>query len=114
MCATGVKADLPDQVLYVGGVDVGVNSTTTLAVDVLGQRTLNSPRLVSQTFTAANGQTFPTIGFVNSSFNMTNLAAGGKINVGGRLLVDATLLVALDKPGLRDKLTPLVGFEYAF
>jgi hypothetical protein len=37
-----------------------------------------------------------------------------KINVGGRLLVNANLLVRLNDVGLRDKVSPLVGIEYAF
>ncbi len=37
-----------------------------------------------------------------------------KINVLGRLLVNLNLLVALDSNGLRDKISPLVGLEYAF
>jgi hypothetical protein len=112
--AKGVKGDLPDQFLYTAGIDVGVTKSVTLGVDVIGQRMIDSPRLVSQTFTAANGQTFGNITFTNGSFYMTNLAAGGKFNVAGKLLIDATVLVKLDNAGLRDKLTPLVGFEYSF
>jgi hypothetical protein len=32
----------------------------------------------------------------------------------GRLLVDLNLLVSLNSEGLRDKISPLVGLEYAF
>jgi hypothetical protein len=32
----------------------------------------------------------------------------------GRLLVDANVLFSLDNHGVRDKITPLVGFEYSF
>jgi hypothetical protein len=34
--------------------------------------------------------------------------------VRGRLLLDVNLLFALDTHGVRDKVTPLVGLEYAF
>jgi len=39
---------------------------------------------------------------------------GVKVNLLDRLLLDANLLFALDDHGVRDKVTPLVGFEYSF
>ena len=48
------------------------------------------------------------------SFNEINAAAGFKVNVFGRLLVDLNVLVRLNNEGLRDKISPLVGLEYAF
>ena len=42
------------------------------------------------------------------------IAAGLKLNLFGRFLLDANLLVKLNEAGLRDRLTPLVGIEYAF
>jgi hypothetical protein len=41
-------------------------------------------------------------------------AAGLKLNLFGRLLLDANVLFKLNDSGLRDKVTPLVGIEYAF
>ena len=40
--------------------------------------------------------------------------AGLKANLLQRLLIDVNLIFKLDENGLRDKVTPLVGFEYAF
>jgi hypothetical protein len=37
-----------------------------------------------------------------------------KANVLQRLLLDVGLLFKLDEHGVRDKVTPLVGLEYAF
>jgi len=37
-----------------------------------------------------------------------------EINLIDRLLLDANLLFALDDHGVRDKVTPLIGFEYSF
>jgi hypothetical protein len=37
-----------------------------------------------------------------------------KVNAGGKLLLDFNVLFKLDDSGLRDKVTPLVGFEYSF
>jgi len=105
---------MPDQVNYAVGVDVGATKRLTLAFDFLGTYVIDSPRLIQQTFTAANGQSFPQIGFVTESYNMANGAAGLKWNPAGRLLVDFNVLFKLDSSGLRDKVTPLVGIEYAF
>jgi hypothetical protein len=112
--ATGTKQDLPDQVQYAVGVDIGVSKRLTLAFDFLGTYVIDSPRLVRETFTAANGQSFPQIGFVTESYNLANGAAGLKFNPVGRLLVDFNVLFKLDSAGLRDDVTPLVGIEYAF
>jgi hypothetical protein len=113
---TGEKKSLPDQILYAAGVDIGVTSRITLALDVLGRRVLKSPRLQTETFHALQGGlTFPSIHFIqDANFNVTNGAAGIKVNAGGKLLLDFNVLFKLDNPGLRDKVTPLVGFEYSF
>ncbi len=110
----GTKEDLPDQVQYAVGADVGVSKRLTLAFDFLGTYVMKSPRLVREVFTAANGQPFPQIGFVTESYNMASGAAGLKFNPVGRLLVDFNVLFKLDDAGLRDRVTPLVGIEYAF
>jgi hypothetical protein len=112
--ATGTKADLPDQLSYAIGLDVGATKRLTLAFDFLGTYVIDSPRLIQETFTAANGQPFAQIGFVTESYNRASGSAGLKINPAGRLLIDVNVLFALDNAGLRDKVTPLVGIEYAF
>ena len=113
---TGEKKSLPNQILYDAGVDIGVTPKITLALDVLGRRVLKSPRLQTETFQALQGGlTFPSIHFVqDADFNVTTGAAGVKVNAGGRLLLDFNVLFKLDDSGLRDKVTPLVGFEYSF
>jgi hypothetical protein len=112
--ATGQKEDMPDQVQYAVGADIGVTKRLTLAFDFLGTYVIDSPRLLRETFTAANGQSFPQIGFVTESYNLANGAAGLKFNPVGKLLVDFNVLFKLDSAGLRDKVTPLFGIEYAF
>ncbi len=112
--ATGRKEELPDQVQYAVGADIGVSKRLTLAFDFLGTYVIDSPRLVREVFTAANGHSFPQIAFVNESYNLASGAAGLKFNPAGRLLIDFNVLFKLDDAGLRDKVTPLVGIEYAF
>lgn len=111
---TGEKRDMPDQVTYAVGVDLGVTKRLTLAFDFLGTHVIDSPRLVRETFTAANGSAFPQIGFVNESYSLSNGAAGVKLNPFGQVLLDFNLLFKLDSAGLRAKVTPLFGIEYAF
>jgi len=113
--ATGASQDFPEQVTYVAGADLSVNSRLTVAFDVLGRYVLDSKRLVRDEFQALDGKsTFPNIVFTTDSFNLLSGAAGVKVNVLGRLLLNANLLFKLDERGLRDKVTPLVGIEYAF
>jgi hypothetical protein len=54
------------------------------------------------------------VSFTTESYNLLSGAVGFKLNVVESLLVDVNLLFNLDNNGLRDKITPLVGFEYAF
>jgi hypothetical protein len=113
--STGEAADLPDQVTYVLGADFGVSQRFTFVLDVLGSYLIDAPRLNQSTFTALDGRsTFPTISFTEESYNLLSGAVGFKLNVVESLLVDVNLLFNLDNNGLRDKITPLVGFEYAF
>jgi hypothetical protein len=111
---TGEKGDLPDQINYAIGVDVGVSKRLTLAFDFLGTYIMDSPRLVRQTFTAANGTPYDQIGFVTESYSLANAAAGLKWNPAGNLLIDLNGTFKLDSNGLRDKFTPLIGIEYSF
>jgi hypothetical protein len=113
---SGTKADMPDQIQYLAGFDMGLTSRVTLALDVLGRHVIDSPRMVPTTFQALDGvTTFPNITFDSkASFDMVDGAAGLKINLGGRLLADFNVLFKLNDAGLRDKVTPLFGLEYNF
>ena len=113
--ATGESADFPDQVNYVAGADVGVNGRLTVALDVLGRYVIDAKRLARQDFHALDGKsTFPNIVIAADSFSELSAAFGLKANLFGRLVVDVNLLVKLDSNGLRDKVTPLIGFDYTF
>jgi hypothetical protein len=113
--ATGESADFPDQVGYAIGTDISVSTRLTLAIDVLGRYVINGERLRQEDFHALDGKSvFPNIAFSRDSFQTLSGALGFKVNVFSRLLIDANLLFALDNNGIRDKLTPLVGFEYTF
>jgi hypothetical protein len=114
---SGSEADLPDQFLYVAGADFGVGEKLTLAFDFIGQRVIDSPRIMANTYIATSGSTsaeFPNISFTNESFNQFNGAAGFKTNIAGQVLINFNLLFRLDNNGLRDKVTPLIGIEYTY
>ncbi len=113
--ATGQSADFPDQLAYATGADVSVNTRLTLAFDLLGSYVINPERLVQQPFQALDGRSvFPNVAFARESFNALSGTAGMKANLLQRLLVDVNVIFKIDEHGLRDKVTPLIGLEYAF
>jgi hypothetical protein len=113
--ATGESADFPDQVGYAAGFDVAANDHLTLAFDVLGRYLISAQRISIEDFHALDGQSvYPNISFSEKSFNVLNGAVGLKVNLVNKLLLDVNLLFALDNHGVRDKVTPLIGFEYSF
>jgi hypothetical protein len=114
---TGQKADMPDQFQYAVGTDVMVNSRVSLALDVLGERVLHSPRLETFPFVAEGpfgAADLRDLRFREASFWMTTGSAGLKANVAPRLLINFNLRFAMGHAGLTDRLTPLVGVEWAF
>ena len=112
---TGVSEDLPDVAVYAVGAVVAVHPRVTLALDVLGRYIIDSPRVRLSDFHALDGRSvFPNITFDTGSINELSSAAGLKINIAGRLLLNTNLLMRLNSAGLRDKISPLVGIEYAF
>jgi hypothetical protein len=113
--STGESAHFPDQVSYALGADLSVNPRLTLAFDLVGRYVIDAERLRAETFHALDGRsTFPNIVFERDSFNALSGAVGLKANLFERLLLDVNLLFKLDEHGLRDKVTPLIGFEYSF
>jgi hypothetical protein len=113
--ARGESADFPDQIGYALGADVSVSPRVTLAFDLLGVYVIDTERLRRDTFEALDRRTvLPNIVFTRESMNNLSGASGMKISVLDRLLVDINVLFKLDENGLRDKVTPLIGIEYAF
>jgi hypothetical protein len=112
----GTKGDLPDELSYIVGADVGVEKRLTIAFDVLGRHSSDSPRLASTTFSVdgAPAQSFPDISFGVGSLNVVSGSLGMKANIGGTMLATFNVQFKLNEAGLRTKVTPLVGLEYAF
>lgn len=114
---TAEKGDLPDQLLYAFGADIGVTDRFSLTTDWLGRRAINSPRVRIGPFTAtgtAGPATFDDISIFHESFWASSAAVGFKANLRGRLLVDFNLRFTVGTNGLTDRVTPLIGIEYGF
>ena len=112
----GIKGPLSSEVSYALGADVGVERRLSLAFDVLGRRSNNTPQLRSATFTSqgAASQTFPDIAFGVGTLNVVNGSVGLKLNVGHTLLAIANVQFPLNDAGVRTRITPLLGFEFGF
>lgn len=111
------KASLPDQVLFSAGADIGVNERMTVALDLLGARVIDSPRVTLRSFAASGpggSVQLPDIGYAVSSFSTAAGAAGLKVNVGGNMLAAFNLRFKIGDAGLGDRAAALVGLEYAF
>jgi hypothetical protein len=111
----GESRDLPDVVRYSAGGAVELHPRVTLAVDLVGRWVIDSPRLSRQTFRALDGRTeFADIAFRKGSLHELSAATGFKLNIVDRLLLNGNLLFRLNSAGLMDKVSPLIGLEYAF
>ncbi len=111
------KEDLPDQFTYALGADVLVAPRLSVIVDLFGQRVINSPRLTSTTSVrtgVAGSVTLDDIQFVNESYWGAAGSFGMKGNVASRMLVTFNMRFALADGGLTDRLSPLLGVEWAF
>jgi hypothetical protein len=114
---TGEKGDLPDQFIYAAGTDISVNPRLSLVLDLVGQRVINSPRLSTFPFTATGpfgSAELHDLRFQNASYWGSSGAVGTKLNVAPRLLINFNLRFALNSAGLTDRLSPLIGAEFAF
>jgi hypothetical protein len=114
---TGAKGDVPDQLQIAAGTEAIMNPHVTLVFDALAQRVLNSPRLQTFPFVATGpygSVPLEDLTFVNESFWSTTGSVGLKANLASRLLINFNLRFALNHAGLTDRLTPLIGLEWAF
>jgi hypothetical protein len=112
--ARGIKGDLPDEISYMVGADIGVEKRLSIAFDLLGRHSADAPKLASTTFTGADRTTFADIAFSVGSLNVVTGAVGMKANLAGTLLATFNLQFKLNDAGVRTRVTPLIGLEYGF
>jgi Putative MetA-pathway of phenol degradation len=112
----GIKGHVPAEIIYIGGADVGVTPRLTVAFDVIGRHSPDSPRLTTTTFRSSGptAQAFPDIHFTSGALDIVNGAVGTKLNIASTVLVTFNLQFNLNDAGLRTKVTPLLGLEYVF
>ena len=108
----GIKAGLPDQFLYSAGIDIGVTRKFSLAADFLGQRLIDTQRVLLSSVTAVDGTIFPTVAFQPGGINLAADAFGFKLNPASTVLVTFNVIVQLNDGGLRDKVVPLIGISF--
>lgn len=112
-----VTGDVPDQLQIAAGTEVAVNPRLTVIFDALGQRFIDSPRLETFPFLAegpAGSASLRDLAFTTGTFWTTSGSVGLKANLARRLLINCNLRFALNHAGLTDRITPLVGMEWAF
>jgi hypothetical protein len=113
----GLKGDMPDQFNYAVGTDVTVNPRLSLLFDLLGQRLVRSPRLSTFDFVAVGpfgSVSLRDLQFQTASFWTSSGSVGLKANLAPRLLINFNLRFAISSAGLTDRVTPLIGMEWAF
>lgn len=112
-----IKADLPDRLLFTGGADFGVTNRLSLAVDFIGERVIDSPRLVRREL-RVQGPDAPVfiddITFERDSFVVATAAAGFKANLATNLLLNFNVLFHVGSHGLSSRVAPLLGVEFGF
>jgi hypothetical protein len=68
--ATAVQGDLPDETFFVVGADVAVEQRLSMAFELLGRHSSDSPRLARRTFTVpGTSESFSDISFTSGSLN---------------------------------------------
>jgi hypothetical protein len=113
----GLRADMPDQFHFAVGTDITVNPRLSLLLDLLGQRIVDSPRLSTFAFVAegpAGSASLRDLQFQTASFWTSSGSVGLKANLAPRLLINFNVRFAVANAGLTDRLTPLLGIEWAF
>jgi len=113
----GEKGNLPDQFMYAVGADVLIAPRLSVVMDLFGERVVSSPRLQALTSTrtgVAGSVTLPDIKFVTESYWTSAGGFGLKGNVAQNMLVTFNLRFAIADGGLTDRLSPLLGVEWAF
>ena len=110
--STNTKRRLPRQFTFVTGADIGATKRLTIALDLLGARVFNGPRVSRTSFTDARGLTFENILLDHHSLNLIDFSSGLKLNVTRTVLLTANVITRLNDAGLRAKVIPLVGLSY--
>jgi hypothetical protein len=108
-----------DQILYSGGVEFEVNPLLTANVDFLGRYLRGAGNIEAEDFrydprSNEFGIFAATVLAATGGSNILTLAPGVKWNLWRGALLSAHALIALSGGGLQDRITPVVGLDWAF
>lgn len=122
---------VPDEINYTGGFTLALSPRATFTFDAVGRtiRDANRFGLTQQQFQfrtrnyKVNGVVQETLATTSrdavaivdtGNLNIVLGAAGFKVNLSRTLLLNAQLLFPITDAGLRAKVTPVIGLDYAF
>ena len=117
--------NFPDEFNYAAGVEFVVEPRVTVIADLVGRNLRNVGRLdlVSKTFQfQPAGNPPPPIGSMDfeefeprpGNLNLLYGTAGVKFSPKGNFLISASVLFPLTDSGLKNRLTTIIGMDYAF
>lgn len=123
--AAETELEVPDEFNYAFGLVGGVTPRLTLSFDVIGRMLLDVKRfgIASQSFAFRTANGGPVAEATREPMDITerdarlNLllgVAGLKLNLARTVLLSAHVLFPLNNEGLRSKVTPVIGIDYAF
>jgi hypothetical protein len=117
----GGPDSMPDEFTYAAGLEFVAESRVTLVADVLGRALRGAGRLgvSSKSFVFQGRTAIETVAFEEfeprgGSLHLALGTAGIKFNPIKSFLVSASVLFPLNRAGLRSRLTPVIGIDYAF
>jgi hypothetical protein len=109
-----------DQVIYAAGLEIEAHPLLTVTVDLLGRYLRGAGRLEPRDFSYSPGSNeFNIPGatvLIASPEGLSTIAVapGFKWNLWGSALLSAHALVTATGNGLRDRVTPVIGLDWAF
>jgi hypothetical protein len=121
----GGTPGFPDEFNYAAGVEVVVEPRVTVIGDIVGRNLRNAGRLdlIRKTFQfQPQGNPAPPLASMDfdefepraGNLNLVYGTAGVKVNPRGNLLISASVLFPLTDSGLKNRLTTIIGMDYAF
>jgi Putative MetA-pathway of phenol degradation len=120
---TGALTDgqLPNRLIYSGGMDFSVFKKLTVNVDAIAQHVFDVQRatlLPAGTLLFSSGSNVttgtPVVQPVTGSYTQVDASGGIKWNPFKAFLISGNISVKLNQAGLRARLVPLVGASYTF
>jgi hypothetical protein len=109
-----VLLEPPDEFNYAAGVDISLHPRLTFAGDVVGRTLRDIFRL--EFIDVGFGPAFQEFNVRPETENLRLVltSLGVKYNLFGNFLLSGNVLFPLSKGGLRDRVTPVLGFDYSF